>query len=140
MKENMVFFLYTKSADVGYGIVWCSSFHNVPFNCVLYIYSLQFVDISAQTGSISLWMVHVIGVVPIPALHGLGSGPCIGFHLACVSPCDSGSVDHIVNKATYARQNWAGFRFLRSALTTTTKGLLDCCCSIVTIQNFVIVF
>ena len=30
MEENMVFFMHTDSADVGDGIVWCGSFHNIP--------------------------------------------------------------------------------------------------------------
>ena len=46
MEENMVFFMHTDSADVGDGIVWCGSFHNIPFDCVWSINSLQLVDIS----------------------------------------------------------------------------------------------
>ena len=46
MEENMVFFMHTDSADVGDGIVWCGSFHNIPFDCVWSINSLKLVDIS----------------------------------------------------------------------------------------------
>ena len=138
MEENVMFFLYTKSADVGYGIVCCSSFNYIPIYCVWCIHSLQCVDISAQTGPIDIWMSHVIGMIPVSAFHGLGSGTCVGFHLVGVSSCDCSPVDHIVNQASSSRQNWAGFRCFRSTLTTTSKGLLNWSCSIDTIQNFIV--
>ena len=138
MEKNLVFFLYTNFTDVSCGIVRCSSFYNIPSNCVWCIDSLQIVDVSAKTSSFDFWMFHVITVVVLSALHCLGSGPCICFHLVSVSPGDSGFVYHIVNQATNSRKNLAGFRFLRSARATATKCFLGCC-SIFTIQNFVLV-
>ena len=114
VEKDMVFFKDTEPADVACGIPWGSFHQDLPFQCVSYSLSWQLVDVLGEAGP-RIFRVPDIWVMPSPsALHGLGSGACIGLHLACVSPgdwwpncssCVGGPVLHHL-KARQGQEHW----------------------------------
>ncbi len=121
-----------QSADVGNGIPrWCL-FEDLPFQCVSYSLSFEFVDVLREAGPIQVGVSDVRVMTPPPTLHGLGSGTCVGFYLAGVSSGDCGFVDHIGHHASNARHHLAVLSaFLRHA--TAVIDFILGCCSILTI-------
>ena len=55
-------------------------------------------------------------------LDGLGSGTCIGFYLAGVSPGDCGFVDHIADLAANTRHHLASPSYLQGQAIATIGG------------------
>ena len=107
MEKNMVFLKGTKSADVGGGIPWGSLHQDLPSQCVSYSFSRQLVDIFGEAGPRSFRMSDVSIMASPSVLDGLGSGTCVGLHLAGVSPGDCGFVHHIAHLAFNTRHHFA---------------------------------
>ena len=103
-----MFFKDAQSADVSDGIPRRSLFEDLPFQCVSYSLSFEFVDVFREAGAIPFRVSDVRVMTPPSTLHGLGSGTCVGLHLAGVSPGDCGFVDHIAHLASNARHHLAG--------------------------------
>ena len=126
-----MFFKDAQSADVSDGIPrWCL-FKDLPFQCVSYTLSCEFVDVLGEAGSSQVGVSDVRIMTPPPSLHGLGSGTCVGLHLAGVSSGDCGFVDHIGHHASNARHHLTVLSPLQGHATAIIK-FLDCC-SIITI-------
>ena len=141
----MELFSNTEPANFCDGFVWCSSFHDIPFDGVWDALPDEIPDILAQSGPSPLLIlsVDVTKVLGNPGLEGVVGGTSVGFPMVGVSPGDGGPVHHIVHHAANPWENSAGLRlFLWEARTSIL--LLGCCSIIVvvvivTIQYFVIV-
>ena len=119
MEKDMVFLKDTEPADVACGIPWGSFHQDFPFQCVSYSLSRQLVDVFGEACSILFRMSDVI-IMPSPSvLDGLGSGTCVGLHLAGVSPGDCGFVHHITHLASNARHHLAGLPYLQGQAVAT---------------------
>ena len=118
MEKDVVFLKDAQSADVGDGVPRGCLLEDLPFQCVSYSLSFEFVDVFGEASAILFRVSDVIVMTPPSVLDGLGSGTCVGLHLAGVSPGDSGFVDHIGHHASNARHYLAGLSpFLRHART-----------------------
>ena len=142
----MELFTDTEPANFCCGVVWCSSFHDIPVDVKRDALSFEIPDILAQSGPFPLLILRIdVSVMLIdPGLQRVVGGTSVGFPVVGVSPGDGGPVHHIVHHAANPWENSAGFRlFLWEARTSIL--LLGCCSIIVvvvvivTIQNFIIV-
>ena len=142
----MEFFTNTEPANFCYGVVWCSSFKDIPVDVERDALSDEIPDILAQSGPLPLLILRIDVIVMLinPGLQRVVGGTSVGFPMVGVSPGDGGPVHHIVHHAANPWENSAGFRlFLWEARTSIL--LLGCCSIIVvvvvigTIQNFIIV-
>ena len=97
----MEFFSNTEPANFCDGVVWCSSFHYIPFDGVWDALPDEIPDILAQSGPSPLLIlsVDVTKVLGSPGLEGVVGGTSVGFPMAGVSPGDGGPVHHIVHHA-----------------------------------------
>ena len=140
----MELFTNTEPANFCYGVVWCSSFKDIPVDVERDALSDEIPDILAQSSPLPLLILssYVIVMLVNPGLQRVVGGTSVGFPMVGVSPGDGGPVHHIVHHAANPWENSAGFRlFLWEARTSIL--LLGCCSIIVvvivTIQNFIIV-
>ena len=140
----MELFTNTEPANFCYGVVWCSSLHDIPVDVKRDALSYEILDIFAQSGPLPLLILRIdVSVMLIdPGLQRVVGGTSVGFPMVGVSPGDGGPVHHIVHHAANPWENSAGFRlFLWEARTSIL--LLGCCSIIIvvvviTIQNFVV--
>lgn len=142
----MELFTNTEPANFCYGVVWCSSFKDIPVDVKRDALSDEIPDILAQSSPLPLLILSVDVIVMLvnPGLQRVVGGTSVGFPMVGVSPGDGGPVHHIVHHAANPWENSAGFRlFLWEARTSIL--LLGCCSIIVivviviTIQYFVVV-
>ena len=142
----MELFTNTEPANFCYGVVWCSSFKDIPLDVERDALFDEIPDILAQSSPLPLLILSVdVSVMLVnPGLQRVVGGTSVGFPMVCVSPGDGGPVHHIVHHAANPWENSAGFRlFLWEARTSIL--LLGCCSIIVivviviTIQYFVVV-
>ena len=127
MEKDVVFLKDAQSADVGDGVPRGCLLEDLPFQCVSYSLSFEFVDVLGEAGAIPFRVSDVRVMTPPPTLHGLGSGTCVGLHLAGVSPGDCGFVDHIAHLASNARHHLAGLPCLQGHASTVIDLILNCC-------------
>ena len=107
MEKDVMFLKDAQSADVGDGVPRRCLLEDFPFQCVSYSFSCKSLDVVGEAGS-RLFRVSDVIVMTTPSpLDGLGSGPCVGLHLAGVSPGDCGFVHHINHLASNARHHLA---------------------------------
>ena len=123
----MELFTNTEPANFCYGVVWCSSFKDIPVDVERDALSDEIPDILAQSGPLPLILsIDVIIVLINPGLQRVVGGTSVGFPMVGVSPGDVGPVHHIVHHAANPWENSAGFRlFLWEARTSIL--LLGCC-------------
>ena len=115
MKEDVLFFTYTESANLCDGVVGSSSFHNIPVDVERDIVFDEFPDILTQSGPcVGLILgVDVRVVLVKPGLHVVIGATSISLPVVGISPGNSCSVNQVINHAAYSRENFAGFRCLQ---------------------------
>ena len=136
----MELFTNTEPANFCYGVVWCSSFKDIPVDVERDALSDEIPDILAQSSPLPLLIlsVYVIVMLVNPGLQRVVGGTSVGFPMVGVSPGDGGPVHHIVHHAANPWENSAGFRlFLWEARTSI---LLLGCCSIIVIVVILLPF
>ena len=139
MEEDVELFINTESANFGDGIVGCSSLDDGPVDGVWDILPYELSDINTQSCATPLLIlcVYITIVLVYPGLNWVVGRPSVGLPVAGVSPGDSGSVHQVVHLTANSRKDSAGIRL--SMWSASAFKLLLGCCSIVTIQNFVVV-
>ena len=112
MKEDVLFFTYTESANFCDGIVGSSSFHNIPVDVERDIVFDEFPDIFTECGSLPILpqCCDVRVVLVVSGLHRVVSTTSIGFPLIGVCPGDSCLVHQVVHHVANSREDFAGFR------------------------------
>ena len=133
MKEDVLFFTNTESANFCDGIVGSSSFDNIPVDVERDIVFDEFPDIFTECGSLPILpqCCDVRVVLVVSGLHWVVSTTSIGFPLIGVCPGDSCLVHQVIHHAANTREYLAGFRcLLRFTGTSVCLG----CCSIVVIN------
>ena len=104
MEKDVVFLKDAQSADVGDGVPRGCLLEDFPFQSVSYSLSCKSMNVVGEAG----FRVSDVIVMTIPSpFHGLGSGPCVGLHLAGIIPGDCGFVHHIGHLASNARHHFA---------------------------------
>ena len=117
----MELFTNTEPANFCYGVVWCSSFKDIPVDVERDALSDEIPDILAQSSPLPLLILssYVIVMLVNPGLQRVVGGTSVGFPMVGVSPGDGGPVHHIVHHAANPWENSAGFRlFLWEARTS----------------------
>ena len=112
MKEDVLFFTNTESANFCDGIVGSSSFHNIPVDVERDIVFDEFPDIFTECGPLVLLIrcVDVRVVLVVSGLHWIVSTTSVCFPVTGVSPGDSCPIHQVVHHAAYSREYFTGFR------------------------------
>ena len=112
MKEDVLFFTYTESANFCDGIVGSSSFDNIPVDVERDVVFDELPDILTESGAcVGLILgVDVTHVLVKPDLHVVVGATSVSLPLIGISPGNSCSVDQVINHAANSREDFAGFR------------------------------
>ena len=119
MENAVVFLKDAQSADVCDGVPRGCLLEDFPFQCVSYSLSCKSVNVVGEACTRLFRVSDVIVMASPSVLDGLGSGTCVGLHLAGVSPGDCGFVHHITHLASNARHHLAGLPYLQGQAVAT---------------------